>query len=459
MIGDYMNEGIFRAYDIRGIYEKELDEKLAYKIGQAFGTTLIKEGKKETLIGYDTRKSSIPLFKALTKGILSTGINVINIGLSTTPMYYFGWHKLSVTSGIMITASHNPKEYNGFKMSFNGVYNAYGEDIQVFKELVKSGPFVKGKGKKINKSIKKDYIDFITKDIKFGNRKLKVVIDAANASATIVIKEVLDKLKIDYIPLYFKNDSTFPNHHPDPSVEANLESLKRKVIETSSDIGFAYDGDADRIGLVDEKGNMINIDQFMIIIIRALMETFKDKRILYDIKCSKSLEDEIIKLGGTPFLSRTGNSFLRAALVKENLTFGGELSGHVFFNDKFLGFDDGIYASLRMMEILSNTDKQVSELLEGVTHYESTREIKVKVTEATKFVIVDKMKEYAFSKDYNYIDIDGIKILFKDAFALIRASNTGPDLTLRFEAKTKEELYAIQKEIHHVLKDEIKKLH
>lgn len=453
-----MNETIFRAYDIRGIYDSELNDKLSYKIGQAFGTKVKKLGQNETLVGYDTRKSSTPISKNLIKGILSTGVNVVNIGFSTTPMYYFGWHLLSLKSGIMVTASHNPKEYNGFKISFNGIYNAYGDEILEFKELIKSGKFTEGKGRAIKKNIKKEYINYITKDIKLGDRKLKVVIDASNASATLVIKDILDRLKINYVPLYFKNDPNFPNHHPDPSVESNLKDLKTSVLKNKADIGFAYDGDADRIGLVDENGSMINIDQFMIIIIRALMDTFKDKRILYDIKCSQSLEDEINKLGGEPFLSRTGNSFLRAAIVKENLSFGGELSGHIFFNDKFLGYDDGIYASLRMIEILSKTNKKTSELLEGVNHYESTREIKVRVTENTKFLLVDKMKDYASSKNYNYIDVDGIKILFDGSFALIRASNTGPDLTLRFEAKTKEELYTLQKEIHDVLKNEIKRL-
>jgi phosphomannomutase / phosphoglucomutase len=451
-----MNESIFRAYDIRGIYEQELTTDLAYKIGQAFGTKLHTLGQKETIVGYDTRTSSIPLYEALSKGIISTGIDVINIGLVTTPMYYYAWTLLKGKSGIMITASHNPKEYNGMKMSFNGINNAYGDEIQDFKNKIKEENFKTGHGIITYENIKETYIKFILKKIKLGKRKLKVVVDAGNASATIVIKEILDQLKIEYIPLYFENDPSFPNHHPDPSVPANLKDLSNKVLETKADIGFAYDGDADRIGLVDEKGNMISIDHFMIIIIRNLLHTFKDKRVLYDVKCSKSLEEEIEKLGGTPFLSRTGNSFLRAAIAKEKMSFGGELSGHVFFNDKFLGYDDGIYASLRMMEILSSTDKQVSELLEGISHYENTPEIKVKVTEDTKFDIVEKVKDYAKEKQYQLIDIDGAKIVFDDGFVLVRASNTGPDLTLRFESKTKERLHELQKEFHDLLYSIIK---
>jgi phosphomannomutase / phosphoglucomutase len=454
-----MKENIFRAYDIRGIYKDELTIDLAFKIGQAFGTKLINENKKETIVGHDTRESSIPLFNALAKGITSTGINVINIGLVTTPMYYFAWHHFKIESGIMITASHNPKEYNGFKISFNGINNAYGEEIQAFKELIKEGNFKVGKGKIIDKKIKKDYLKFILKDVKLGKRKIKVVVDAGNASATIIIKDILKQFKVKYVPLYFKNDPDFPNHHPDPSVAANLKDLSDAVIKHKADIGFAYDGDADRIGLVDEQGKIISIDHFMIIIIRNILHNLEDKRVLYDVKCSKSLEDEILKLGGTLFLSRTGNSFLRAAIAKEQMKFGGELSGHVFFNDKFPGYDDGIYASLRMMEILSNTDKKVSELLEGITHYESTPEIKVRVREETKFNIVEKVKEYAKEKNYKLIDIDGAKIIFEDSFALVRASNTGPDLTLRFEATTKERLYNLQKEIHDLLLSIIKKDH
>ena len=446
-----MNETIFRAYDIRGIYEQELTTDLAFKIGQAFGTKLHSLGQKETIVGYDTRTSSLPLYEALSNGIISTGIDVINIGLVTTPMYYYAWTLLKGKSGIMITASHNPKEYNGMKISFNGINNAYGDDIQNFKNIIKENNFKTGHGIISNEDIRDKYIKFILKKIKLGKRKLKVVVDAGNASATIVIKDILDQLNIDYVPLYFENDPSFPNHHPDPSVPANLNDLSKKVLETGADIGFAYDGDADRIGLVDENGKMISIDHFMIIIIRNLLHTFNDKRVLYDVKCSKSLEEEITKLGGIPFLSRTGNSFLRAAIAKEKMSFGGELSGHVFFNDKFPGYDDGIYASLRMMEILSNTDKKVSELLEGISHYETTPEIKVKVTEETKFDIVDKVKDYAKEKQYQLIDIDGAKIIFDDGFVLVRASNTGPDLTLRFEAKNSERLYDLQKEFHDLL--------
>lgn len=448
-----INDFIFRAYDIRGIYGTELTDKDAYKMGLAFGTMLRKSNKDTTVVGYDNRVSSISLFNALTKGITETGVNVINIGLVTTPMYYYSWYLFKSTSGIMITASHNPKEYNGLKISFNGVFNAYGEFIEEFRDFIKAGIFAIGNGEIINEDIKDRYIEFVTSSINLGSNKVKVVVDSGNGTSSIIIKEVLDKLNIDYIPLYTDSNPDFPNHHPDPSVSANMKKLSETVIETKADVGFAYDGDADRIGLVDEFGKFINIDYFMIIIIRNIINKIEDKRILFDLKCSKSLEDEIIKLGGTPIQYRTGNSYLRAKIAGDNIVFGGELAGHVFFNDKFPGYDDGIYASLRMIEILSHTDKTVSELLDGVNHYYSTEELKMPAADNIKFMLVDKIKEYCVSKNYRVLDIDGCKAIFDDGFALVRASNTGPNLTLRFEAKTKERLIEIQNEFESKLKE------
>ncbi len=445
------NENIFRAYDIRGIYGSELTDDLAYNLGLAFGTKLKLEHKTRTVVGYDNRTSSVSLFNALTKGIKETGIDVINIGLVTTPMYYFAWQLFQVDSGIMITASHNPKEHNGFKISFNGTFNAYGEMIQEFKEFIKKGKFISGQGLTINEDIKDRYIDFVLKSIKLGERRLKIVVDSGNGTSAIIIKDVLNKLNIDYIPLYTESDPNFPNHHPDPSVPKNMEMLSEVVRSKQADVGFAYDGDADRMGLVDESGNMISNDHFMIMIVRDIINNLSDKRILFDVKCSKSLEDEIIKLGGTPVISRTGNSYLRARIVDDNIPFGGELSGHIFFNDKFPGYDDGIYASLRMMEILSNTNKKVSELLSGITKYYSTPELKMNVSDDKKFALIEQVKTYCQSKNYKFLDIDGCKVIFDDGFVLVRASNTGPQITLRFEATTELRLNEMKTEFENVI--------
>jgi phosphomannomutase/phosphoglucomutase len=446
-----MKDSIFRAYDIRGIYDIDLTNDDAYVIGKAFGSKMLDEGKMNVLVGYDTRSSSKPLFDSLSRGLLESGIDIINIGEVTTPMYYYALFLFKSTAGIMITASHNPKEYNGFKMTFNGKYNAYGDDIQSFKNFINAGIFRSGKGKTTEENIKIKYIDFLFAHLNFGDRQVKVVVDVANASGSLIIKDVMKRLKMPHVSIFSENDPSFPNHHPDPSVEENLVSLKEEVLKSKADVGFAFDGDADRIGLIDEKGNFVSVDKVMIIFLRNLINKFKNKNIVYDVKCSKALEDEIIKLGGVPVLSRTGNSFLRAAVVRDNLSFAGELSGHIFFNDKFEGFDDGIYAMLRMVEIMSNNNLSISEMLEGINHYYSTNEIKIRVTEDTKFKIIDLVKQYANSKNYNVITIDGVKVIFEDGFALIRASNTGPDLTLRFEGNTENRLNEIKEEFDQVL--------
>ncbi|MDD4624497.1 MAG: phosphomannomutase, partial [Bacilli bacterium] len=266
-----MSEHIFRAYDIRGIYGSEIDLDLAYKIGRAFGTKLILEQKYITIVGYDNRSSSVDIYNSLSKGIIDSGVDVINIGLVTTPMYYFALHMFKATSGVMITASHNPKEYNGFKISFNGKYNAYGEQIQEFKEMVKKGEFKNGKGTIITQNIKERYISFTLASIRLGSRKLKVVIDSGNGTSSIVVKDIFDLMDLDYIPLFTESDPNFPNHHPDPSVRENTKDLSETVIREKADVGFAYDGDADRMGVVDEKGELIPIDKYMIIILRNIL--------------------------------------------------------------------------------------------------------------------------------------------------------------------------------------------
>lgn len=452
-----MNENIFRGYDIRGVYQDDLTVDVAYKIGQAFGTKLKNENKSKTVIGYDNRESSPVLFDALAKGVTDTGVDVIKLGLVTTPMYYFSLGLFKATSGIMITGSHNPKEYNGFKMTFNGIYNAYGEYIQEFKRSVLKGEFSSGNGIIIEENIEQKYIDFITSSINLGRKKVKAVVDCGNGTPSIIAEKVFDKIGIDYVPLFCESNPDYPNHHPDPSVSKNLEHLRKKVLEEKADVGFAFDGDGDRFGLVDENGEIISADHFMIIVIRNIIDQSEDKRFLYDVKCSKALEDEIIKLGGTPICNRTGNSYLRARIAGDNIRFGGELAGHIFFNDKFNGFDDGVYCALRMAEILSNTDKKASELTDGINTYYSTEELKMSVADDVKFQKVDEIRAYCEEKGYKTLTIDGCKALFDDGFALVRASNTGPNITMRFEAQTEQRLKEIQEEFENVLHSIIEK--
>ena len=448
-----VNKLMFREYDIRGIYNEDIDEEVSYLIGRAFGSNLKRMGKTETLVGYDNRISSPIIEENLVKGITDSGINVVRLGLVTTPMYYYGWDLLNIKCGVMITASHNPKEYNGFKFSYNGIHNAYGKDVYNLYDTIINKDFTSGNGTITNKDIKSEYIKLLWENIELGNRKLKVVYDCGNGTTSIVAKDVFNNPNIEFIPIFADSNPEFPNHHPDPCVEENLAYLKKKVLETQADVGIAFDGDGDRVGVVDEKGNMIDIDKYMIIIWRDIYNKVENKKGLFDIKCSKVLEDELIKLGIEPVCYRSGNSYTKAMSVEGNFPFSGEYSGHVFFRDKFPGYDDGIYAGLRLIEILSKTNKTVSELLLGINTYYSTKELKMKVNDEIKFDIVNKVKEYCINKNYKILTIDGVKVLFDDGSAVVRASNTGPNITMRYEAKTKERLNEIEQEFTNLLNE------
>ena len=442
-----INKNIFREYDIRGVYEKDIDSDVSYTIGLAFGT-YIKEkfGKKICVVGHDNRISSDELYSALLEGILETGCDVIGLGLVTTPMYYYACIKKEVYQGIMITASHNPKDENGFKIAFEKDTNAKGKEITDFYEFLTSGIFEYGQGTLSTYDVKNDYLELMKNSLSFGNRRVNVVIDPGNGTTSIIAKELYNMFPINLDTIYCTSDGTFPNHHPDPSVEENLTDLKKYVIENKMDVGIAFDGDGDRVGVISNSGKFIPADKYMIIIIRDIINKVEKKEFLYDIKCSKALEDEIIKLGGTPHIYRTGASYTKKGVKDFDLPFGGEFSGHVYFRDHFEGFDSGLYAGLRLLEILSKTDKTVDELLEGINHYSSTPELKFKTTDDKKFLIVRKIMDYASARGYKCITIDGVKVLFDDGFALVRASNTGPNLTARFEANSKERLESIKEE-------------
>jgi len=407
---------------------------------------LLRAGVYEGNGRYDNRISSPIIFESLKKGLLETGVDVTSLGLVTTPMYYFAKKEYEFDCGIMITASHNPKEYNGYKISFDKIGNAYGEKIQDFKRFLLKGEFVTGNGTFKELDIKEEYINLFKHSLDIGFRKVKVVVDAGNGTGSIIIKDILDALGITYCLIYCTSDPTFPNHHPDPSVPENMAVLSSKVVELGYHLGIAFDGDADRIGLVDELGNIIQADMIMDIFYRDLKDKMPVKKAIYDVKCSNALVHDLKKMGYQTLMYRTGNSYMNAKINEDNYTFGGEFSGHLWFRDRFPGFDDGIYAGLRLVELLSNTDKSISMLLSDTEKFISTKEIKIKVTDETKFKIVDYVKEYAKEKNYTFYDIDGVRIEFPDGFALVRASNTGPDLTVRFEARTEERLTEIKEE-------------
>ena len=445
-----VNKFMFREYDIRGVYGVDINEEVSYLIGKAFGTKLVNFGLNKTIIGYDNRKSSPIIEKNVIKGITECGIDVVRLGLVTTPMYYYSWDLLNIKCGMMITASHNPKDDNGFKFSYNGIHNAYGEQVRELYDIIANNNFITSDkiGNIENINIKDDYIKMITSGIHMGNNKIKVVYDCGNGTTSIVADDIFNsfKDKIDLVPLFNTSDSDFPNHHPDPAVEENLKKLEAKVLETKATVGIAFDGDGDRVGVVDEKGNMVDIDKYMIIIWKSLINTNVEKKTFFDVKCSLCLKEELEKMNVNAEFYRTGNSYTKAKSVEGNYPFGGELSGHVFFRDRFGGYDDGIYAGLRLIEILTNNGKTVSEMLEGINKYYSTPEIKIHTEDNIKFNIVNKVKEYCKNKNYNILDIDGVKVFFDDGSALVRASNTGPNITARFEAKSESRLEDIKNE-------------
>lgn len=444
-IKENIEKAIFREYDIRGVYGTQIDEDTAYTIGKAYGTKLRSLGKDTCVVGHDNRLSWQVLTNALVEGILSTGVDIKYLDLCTTPMYYFACLYLKIDTGVMVTASHNPVDDNGFKIALENYDNACGPKIKELYDLCSNKKFASGRGTLDKIDIKEAYVDRMLKDIGL-KRKLKVVVDPANASPSIVVRDIFDKLGADAIYINDISDGSFPNHHPDPSVEENLEQLKKKVLEVGADLGIGLDGDADRVGFIDERGNFVPADTAMAIIWNDLMPKVENKTALFDVKCSKQLEDEIKRLGGTPYIYRTGNSYQKNKIKEMDLAFGGELSGHLFFRDKWDGFDDGIYAGLRMMEVISNSSKSMSELYANFNKYYSTPEIRIKTTEEKKFTIVQKVLEYAREKVNNVVTIDGVRVEYPDGWALVRASNTGPNLTLRFEATTEERLEEIKNE-------------
>ncbi|MEG0909570.1 MAG: phosphomannomutase/phosphoglucomutase [Bacilli bacterium] len=439
-----MNAVIFRAYDIRGKYPSEIDESGSYKIGKSYGTILQEKYKKNTcIVSYDNRLSSTNLATNLIKGITSTGCNVINYGLTTTPMNYYGRY-LNQLPGIMVTASHNPKDDNGFKFSFDGVVNARGEMIDEFKDFTFNRKFMTGNGTITKNDITEKYLEYLKYSLKFGKRKRKVIVDCGNGATCIIAKKIFNSVYANVEIINEKSDGTFPNHHPDPTVASSLVQLQKRILEKKADFGVSFDGDGDRIGVVNNLGQIVPIENIMILYIRDMINNVKNKTFLYDIKCSKSLEDEIIKLGGTPLMYRTGASYTQNKVHTDSIPFGGEYSGHLFFQDRDVDCGSAIYATLRLMEIMSKCSDTLSNLCSNIPVYFHTDEIKIPCTSENKFKVIDKIKEYANQNKYPSSTIDGIKIFFTNGWVLIRASNTGENITFRAEATTDVGLNSLQ---------------
>lgn len=437
-----INPFIFREYDIRGIVEIDLTERVVELIGKSFGTYLQRQGGKKVSVGGDVRLSTDRFRAAVIKGLTSTGIDVIDIGVVPTPVQYFSLFKLPVDGGVMITGSHNPPEFNGFKMSV-GQSSIYGADIQKLREIIEKEDFLTGTGKVRKINIIQDYIKDIAKRLDIKG-KVKVVFDCGNGAASLVIEDLMKALGINAYFMYCEPDGTFPNHHPDPTIVEYIADLREQVLKLKADIGIAFDGDADRLGVIDDRGEIIWGDRLLILFAKSILKEKKGQKIIFEVKCSQALPEAIEAAGGEPIMWKTGHSLLKKKMKETGAVIGGEMSGHLFFADRYYGYDDAIYAAARLIELLSKEGKKASELLADVPQYFTTPEIRLEVdSDGEKFEISRKAVDY-FKKNYEVIDVDGVRILFGDGWGLVRASNTQPVLVLRFEAKTPERLKEIQ---------------
>lgn len=437
---------LFREYDLRGIVGDIIDEDVAYTLGLSYGSYVLDMDIHVVVVGHDNRVSSPKLTKALIKGITETGCNVVNLGEVTTPMFYFARYYLKLYAGIMVTASHNSKEYNGFKISFSEIGNAYGPLIQDFYHFARKKEYKSGEGFVKSYDIRENYLDYFVNSIHLDNTDIKVVVDCGNGTGSIIIKDVLDRLGITYHLLYCDSDGNFPNHQADPSVENNLVDLKSKVIELGYDLGIGIDGDGDRVAIISERGQYIQSDLYLLFMARYLKNDLNDNKILYDVKCSRALIDGLKEANINGVMYRTGNSYLNMKMKSDNFSFGGEYSGHVFYRDRWAGFDDGIYAGMRFIEMLVNSKTKVSTLLKDVKRYYSVYK-EINAGEIGKKVVVEKMKEYARNKKYAANEIDGVRIEFENGWGLIRCSNTSPNVIVRYEADSQENLNVIEKEL------------
>jgi phosphomannomutase/phosphoglucomutase len=437
-----INPQIFREYDIRGVVDQDLTPDIARTLGQGFGTHMARLGRKELVVGRDGRLSSMAFEEALIEGLISTGCNVIDIGLCSTPVYYFSIFHLDKDGGMMVTGSHNPPEFNGFKVSV-GKSTIFGEEIQKLRRLIEKKEFVKGKGNLSKEEIIRPYQGYIKKNIHVEKR-MRVVIDAGNGTAGVVAGPLLRDLGCEVEELYCEVDGRFPNHFPDPTIPANLKDLINRVKKIQADVGIGYDGDADRIGVVDDQGNIIWGDQLMILFSREILKYKKGATFVAEVKCSQNLFNDIEQHGGKAIMWRTGHSLIKEKMKEEKAVLGGEMSGHIFFADRYFGYDDAIYASCRLIELLSKTDQKLSHLLSDVPKTFITPEIRVDCPDEIKFKVVETVKE-ALRKDYPIIDVDGVRVKFEDGWGLVRASNTQPALVLRFEALTEKRLQEIKK--------------
>jgi phosphomannomutase / phosphoglucomutase len=429
-----INPEIFRAYDIRGIVDCSLTEETVFLIGKAIGTKTLLNGTNEVVIARDGRLSSPRLINQLTQGIVSTGCNVLDIGLVPTPILYFAASTLDIASAVMITGSHNPPNYNGLKIILSK-QAIYGEQILELKNLIINNKFIDntnlGQIKYINIII--NYINYIVNNIKYLN-KLKIVIDCGNGAASVVAIPLFESLGITCIPLYCEVDGNFPNHHPDPGDPKNLKELQQAVLDNKADLGIAFDGDGDRLGVIDNLGNIVWPDRYLMLFAKDILSNNNNGVIIYDVKSTNHLHNVIKQAGGQPLMWKTGHSLIKAKMQETNALLAGEMSGHIFFKDRWFGFDDGLYTAARLLELISYANKDLNSMCNTLPQNFSTSELIIKSTEADKHIIISKLIDLIKENTATISMIDGIRLDFNDCWGVIRSSNTTPTLIARFEA-------------------------
>lgn len=440
-----MNAHIFREYDIRGLVDKDLTVEVVEQLGLGLGTVIRRKGGTSVVVGRDCRESSTRFRDALCKGLTATGLDVLDIGVVPTPLTYFAANTLPVDGLAMITGSHNPPEYNGFKTGA-GKTTFHGAEIQALRRLIEAKDFVLSNKPGTVKpfDIITPYNHFIRQTVKVGRKGMKVVVDAGNGTGGAVAVPLLESMGFEVVPLFCEMDARFPNHHPDPTVMENLLDLIRAVKEHEAEVGIAYDGDTDRIGVVDDQGNVLWGDQLMILFSRYVLKEAPGAAIVGEVKCSYTLYDDIKAKGGKPVMWKAGHSLIKAKMKEEHAELAGEMSGHIFFKHRYFGFDDAIYSTARLLEILTHEEKKLSGLLADVPKTYSTPELRVDTPEEKKFEVVKRATEAFRKAGHQLVDVDGVRVTFPDGWGLIRASNTQPILVLRYEASTEGRLKEIQ---------------
>lgn len=442
---------IFREYDVRGLVDEDLTDDLVRALGSAFATFMRRAAGSDAVtlaLGWDVRPSSPRLRDALTEGMVAAGARVLDVGLVPTPVLYYACHRLETDGGVMITGSHNPPEYNGFKLGYRELPLS-GAEIQEVREIITTEAFVSGAGAREERPVTDEYCDMVASKVNL-EREVRVVLDPANACGALFAGDLLQRVGARVDRLYDDVDGTFPSHHPDPTVDANVVDLRRRVTEIDVELGIGLDGDCDRIGAVDETGRLIRGDQLTAIFARDQLQRTPGVRILYDVKSSRALEEDIREHGGVPFMWKTGHSHAKRKMKEEGIPFGGEMSGHLFFFDDYLGFDDAIFAACKLCEILSGSATSLAAMVDSLKSYSSTPEVRLETTEERKWELVREAREW-FGERYDTVDIDGVRIAFESGWALLRASNTQPVVVLRAEGRSESDLTAIKQEIERFL--------